>query len=324
MRLYLEYLASSLMNTEFLKSFQRNPNSRDMQPYDAAVRQIEGVLSTTRESLLGSGAWRQDFLMELQFRPFFMATRNSHHDNGERCEICGRSSHATEFKIHLFGTRYDARKMYDTRRWDNLLPSDLFFSWKQDFQSSSKRPVNSSQSGTRVSSSSSSKKVITVIDSDDDDDEDDEDEDDEEEPSYAAWYKSAARVWPSELMTGKDSSWESASHCRNRTQSYHTLLNYKLRLLLKVRDWIRRHARDMGTESFSPKEIGLDTAFVSQEADRFEMITSQAGAKWGDREDFGRVSLALIFDWLFVFIIIVSFYLIWSLNEYILYVFFIG
>jgi len=258
-----------------------------MQPYAAAVRQIEGVVSTTRESLLGSGAWRQDFLSELQFRPFFMATRNSHHEDGDRCAVCGRSSHATDFKIHLFGTRYDARKMYDTVRWDTLLPSDFFHSWRANFN-------KTSMSTKQQSHSSASKQVVTIIDSDsdeeeanDEDDEEDEDEEDEE-PTYAAWYKNAARIWPSELMTGRDSSWESANHCRNRTQTYHTLLNYKLRLLLKVRDWIRRHARDTGTEKFSGKDIGLDTAFVSQEADRFEVITSQAGAKWGDKEDFSN------------------------------------
>lgn len=296
--MYLEYLASTLLNPEFLKSCHRNPNKPEVQQYDAAVRQIEGVVSTTRESLLGSGAWRQDFLKELQFRPFFMATRNSLHDNGDRCAVCGKSSHATEFKIHLFGTRYDARKMYETRRWDNLLPLDLFSSWRQDFS----YPTRHIDERSSPRTPSRPNQVYSLLDDENSDEEDDNDgdgdgdeEDDEEEDkesSYAVWYKNAARVWPSELMNGKESSWESAGHCRNRTQTYHTLLNYKLRLLLKVRDWVRRHARDLGTERFSAKDIGLDTAFVSQEADRLEAITSQAGAKWGEREEFSRVSIA--------------------------------
>ena len=38
----------------------------------------------------------------------------------------------TKKKIYLFGTRYDAKRMYDTLRWDKILPSTFFSDWNVD------------------------------------------------------------------------------------------------------------------------------------------------------------------------------------------------
>lgn len=39
--------------------------------YLSATRQIENLICTNRESLIGSGAWNKEFYAELQSRPFY-------------------------------------------------------------------------------------------------------------------------------------------------------------------------------------------------------------------------------------------------------------
>jgi hypothetical protein len=42
--------------------------------YQCATRQVENLMCTTRESLLGSGAWNKEFYAVLQSRPFYSST----------------------------------------------------------------------------------------------------------------------------------------------------------------------------------------------------------------------------------------------------------
>lgn len=42
--------------------------------------------------------------------------------------------------------------------------------------------------------------------------------------------------WSQALSADPDSTWNLATHCKNRTHLYHTLLHYKFRLMLKVRE----------------------------------------------------------------------------------------
>ena len=46
----------------------------------AAARQIENLMCTSRESLLGSGAWRPEFLAALKSRPFYFVTEVTRRD----------------------------------------------------------------------------------------------------------------------------------------------------------------------------------------------------------------------------------------------------
>jgi Domain of unknown function (DUF4211) len=48
-----------------------------IREYLAAARQIENLICTSRESLLGSSAWRPDFLAALKSRPFYFVTEVS-------------------------------------------------------------------------------------------------------------------------------------------------------------------------------------------------------------------------------------------------------
>jgi hypothetical protein len=78
------------------------------------------------------------------------------------------------------------------------------------------------------------------------------------------------------------------SHCRGRTQLYHTLLHYKLRLLLEVRARLRAIHASGGRAS--ARAVSGDSALVKRETDRLDRLLAQAGSRWGDREDFNRVS----------------------------------
>lgn len=56
---------------------QRSSEERDAvvqaANYLSASRQIENLICTARESLLGSGAWNKEFYAELQARPFYQS-----------------------------------------------------------------------------------------------------------------------------------------------------------------------------------------------------------------------------------------------------------
>ena len=61
----------------------------------SAARQIENLICTSRESLLGSSAWKADFLAALKSRPFYYVTdvslreRDRQSDRGREREIVG-------------------------------------------------------------------------------------------------------------------------------------------------------------------------------------------------------------------------------------------
>lgn len=77
--------------------------------YLSASRQVENLISTNRESLLGSGAWHGDFYMELQSRPFYSSARvmlcSSSSSSSSlslscmKCAACNRSSHQPDMQV---------------------------------------------------------------------------------------------------------------------------------------------------------------------------------------------------------------------------------
>mmetsp|Transcript_15052 Transcript_15052/g.15797 ORF Transcript_15052/g.15797 Transcript_15052/m.15797 type:complete len:165 (+) Transcript_15052:337-831(+) len=88
------------------------------------------------------------------------------------------------------------------------------------------------------------------------------------------WWK---KSWPIELTREKESRWSVTSHCMRRTQLYHTLLHYKLRLLLKVKTKLERNG-------YSAKAVIQDTDFISCETERFQRLITSAGQKYGGEE----------------------------------------
>lgn len=59
MHLYIEQIARYLLDPEFVQRCVDKPNKDDARSFTSAARQIENLICTSRESLLGSGAWKQ-------------------------------------------------------------------------------------------------------------------------------------------------------------------------------------------------------------------------------------------------------------------------
>ena len=87
----------------------------------SASRQVEDLICTYRESLIGSGAWNAEFCEELQTRPFYHAHRctdqmlsmlcksSSGYDDDhsgiqdpERCAACHRTKHQPDTQVIVY------------------------------------------------------------------------------------------------------------------------------------------------------------------------------------------------------------------------------
>jgi hypothetical protein len=107
LRLYIEMLALSLVDPSFVQQMalvaqsgggggRGNPQLGD---FVSASRQVENLICTNRESLLGSSAWRPEFLNQLCSRPFYSVNHLGAHSCGEKCEACGRTSQRPDFQV---------------------------------------------------------------------------------------------------------------------------------------------------------------------------------------------------------------------------------
>lgn len=106
--LYIEMLAQALVS------------GQDSSRFVGACKAIENLICTHRESLLGSSAWGQDFLKDLQSRPFYMVnTLVSCSDT--RCAACGRSSQKPDHIVRMFGPSYDANCLWSSK-WIDAIP----------------------------------------------------------------------------------------------------------------------------------------------------------------------------------------------------------
>jgi hypothetical protein len=150
-----------------------------------------------------------------------------------------------------------------------------------------------------------------VIDlSDEEEGERQEEEEEEGERSQPTqWW---LRKWPRQLVRERETTWELSSHCRSRTQLYHTLLHYKFRLLLQIKQRIERDCEAVLSRyrsSASParrKESGRgagvdracltalhevvdrlekDQRFLNVEVKRLESVLRQATTRWGSTKE---------------------------------------
>lgn len=64
---YVEMLGTAVLAEDF-EEYRSLTASVRMR---SAARKVQNLICTTRESLLGSGAWRGEFLKELKSRPFY-------------------------------------------------------------------------------------------------------------------------------------------------------------------------------------------------------------------------------------------------------------
>ena len=119
------------------------------------------------------------------------------------------------------------------------------------------------------------------------------------------WWQ---RKWGQDLDDEPESIWVVNSHCKRRTQLYHSLMHYKFRLLLKIRDRVRQKSLKSGPLSpiATPRRRGerkhdneeessgvsksvnvrsvLGGGFVQAETLRFENLLEAAGKKFGGEE----------------------------------------
>lgn len=211
-------------------------------------------------------------------------------------------------------------------------------------KSNIKASSSNNSSGEAVNSSSSKKGkrvVIELSDSDDDQDSSNgeqkevqsESDEDQSDKSHAWWLLKAI---PKKLTKGEETKWNLAQyvyyyltsffiknyipndfrHCKGRSQLYHTLLHYKFRLLLKIRERLVENRRTFcdsssGTASINKTSVfnqndilnlAEDWKFIKQETQRFENLLRQASSKWGStREEKQVISVSQI---IFVVIIV--------------------
>jgi hypothetical protein len=275
-----------------------------IKQYLQVSKQIEGLMCTSRESLLASSAWRGEFNDELKSRPFFYVTDLPNSCEDMKCQACNRSGKTVNRRIHLFGPMYNSGLCWNAAKWDQYMPmsfklnDDETDSDESENQSPLKRVGrspgglkgsvitgeimgrSSSLGGRNETSSGTRKKVIALSDSDEDmvissDEYDSMDGSDCIKKNFIEsnnipWWKNK---WPKELLKEKESQWSVADHCRCRTQMYHTLLHYKARLFLKIGEKLRKCE--------TVEALVGDLGYMAQEVDRFEALIRSAGDRWG-------------------------------------------
>jgi len=298
---YIELLARSHLKNNAISEILAKPSVHAHSRLLSAARQIENKICTMRESLLASGAWAgggSEFAQELQQRPFYITGPKGDmlkDCSDERCAACNRvSKTGTPIHVYLYGCKYNAKEVWMSQRWDELVPEEVFahHERRSKFEKSEATASSSNSrksSGGSSSSSSSSRAVgseVVVLDSSSSDsnaesnDSDSDGDSDSDEGlrlnPLTNWW---ARKWPGQVTAGRESRWTLSGHCKHRTQLYHSLLHYKFRLLLKIRERLEVHG-------FALQDLLNDQAFINHEAQRHEalldMATSQFGGKGMD------------------------------------------
>lgn len=281
-QVYIEYLCHCHMKPQFADKVLKSPREPTHARYLAAAKHVEDRICTVRESLVGSGAWSgkgKDFTWELQRRPFYTTDASSVDRLRESvegagadygiCAACARQNKIAPNIVFLFGAEYDARAVWNRKQWHLEMPEGVFL---HERQKEKRRGGDAEEEEEKEKDG----------DEDEDEEDDDGDEGEDEEEGYSdvedaphacQWW---LRKWPGRLTAGKETSWELSGHCRGRTQLYHALLHYKLRLLLKVRDKLERLYGNI-TELVSNRE------FCKGEADRFENLLDIATSKFGGK-----------------------------------------
>jgi hypothetical protein len=286
MTAYIELLARSHLNNDAIQNIMEDPSLPAHSRLLSASRQIENKICTMRESLLGSGAWAgggSTFARELQTRPFYVpgGQIDALGDNDEKCAACNRTSKTqSPYAVYLFGYGYDAREVWMSNRWVDLMPSCLFHHYqrrkllkeeekerrKQNNNNSDVIELDESESGSDNSSSS------------DDDNDDDENECDSDlsdgQPEANARCQWWIRKWPGALTQGNESRWQLSGHCKGRTQLYHAMLHYKFRLLLKIRERLEVHNYSLGA-------LLQDQVFINHETRRYADLLDLASTQFG-------------------------------------------
>ena len=317
MHLYLEMLARAHVQKDF------SMDDAEAYKYAGAVKQIEDIICTTRESLLGSGAWNREYTQHMQTRPFFTVAFKEEDRDMVPCAACHRKSkwlaNGSEPPIrtvaYMYGTEYDARRVWNSARWPEYMPQDVFM-WRsgeklrlknRKLRQQRRKKQQTDEDDARSGSETDDSSIIEILprnkskgegeDSsqlenmesesepdgaleDSASDDSGLDEEDEEELEAAKWW---LRKWPQDLLSGKDKKFFLGGACTSRSQMYHNLLHYKFRLLYRVRGKLEAYKSDVDA-------LMSDLKFVKAETSRFARMLDLAGRRYGGAEQVNGIS----------------------------------
>ena len=297
---YLELLARVQLDENFLESIMNKPKDSKNRRLLAASKQIEDKLCTIRESLLGSGAWSgggKDLLREIQQRPFYIPGPRVDASHDERCDACNRASQSDPVLIYLFGAKYNAKEAWMSSMWTRLMPRACFL-WGDNEEDSEDESEEESEEeegeeeGKKKKDVKDKRQRKIIIDSDSEgevgadgnfdymggeeevsDDEDDSEDEDENSRKATEWW---LRKWPGDLTKGDESRWHLSGYCKAKTQLYHTLIHYKLRLLLHVRERLEFHNRSISS-------FLADNLFINHEIQRHDSLMQLTQSLYGGK-----------------------------------------
>jgi hypothetical protein len=135
----------------------------------------------------------------------------------------------TEFQVSLFGTSYEAMKLWNNPNWADHLPRVHLFLRISCRRTAFYGVVIYAQSLLRLVRGDDAFSV---------DSEEEDEADSDTDDGFIASRSSALPWWKSKITSsfsgGREDTWFLSRHCASRTQMYHNLLHYKFRLLLKV------------------------------------------------------------------------------------------
>lgn len=272
---YIELLARAHLNSDAIEEITKEPSLPANNRLLSASRQIENKICTMRESLLGSGAWAgggSAFARELQCRPFYIpGGQMDSLGYDEKCAACNRTSKSSlPFAIYLFGAIYDAKDVWMKQNWVDLMPKCIFFHYER--QKSLKNDEKLTKKSNTGHDSDYSSDDESTSSGDDDSDRDGGRSD--SDPSANARCQWWVRKWPGKLTAGNESRWYLSGHCKGRTQLYHAMLHYKLRLLLKIRERLEVH-------NYSLNALLQDQPFINHETRRYTDLLELASSQFG-------------------------------------------
>ncbi len=286
MAAYIELLARAHLSADAISDIVAKPSAPAHSRLLSAARQFENKLCTMRESLLASGAWAgggSEFASELQKRPFYITGPQADmlkDCSDERCAACNRTSKSgTPIHVYLYGCTYNAKEVWMSQRWVDLMPKTMFAYHDRNTSLKCTEGGNGTSNDDVMDSASENGSDSSTSD------------DDAEEIVHinprTQWW---ARKWPGQLTSGRESRWTLSGHCKHRTQLYHSLLHYKFRLLLKIRERLEVHG-------YALHNLLNDQPFINHELQRYEALLEMATSQFGGRGMDSRMETGLNSLW---------------------------
>lgn len=209
-KVYVQYLASSLIDPDFLEMIG---NDEEDDYFEPARAKIEHSITDRTQLLLSSQIWAEEFKQQLETYPHFKSLQLLQAVCDRQCDACRRSNHPAAFRVALSGTPYKPFSLYHSRR-SLVLPS-----------LHSLPPSRSS----------------TVFEVESDDPHDDQQNGKKTAPDQVKDFITGTKRVREHDPANRNGAQESVvvvyylgRNCHHRTFLFHKLLNYKLHLLRQI------------------------------------------------------------------------------------------